>query len=270
MVNRRRLIAALLSVVQSGLGQLYKGEARKALLFAGALTLTRIALPTLHIANTFKGLLLWFVGIFAIYIWNILDAARRPNSDFVRRWYNRWYYYLTFLAVFLSITALFGDFPYKTFRISAASEAPTLQAGDCVVTASRYYQEHPLQRGELVVFHRPRDSRGPKESAEWSYVKRVVAVGGDKVEVRGPKLFLNDQAVEEPFAIWTEGGIKEGEFGPVVVPAGHVFLLGDNRDHSMDSRFWADPFLPVNNVDAKVLYIYFSKLDWNRIGLEVR
>jgi signal peptidase I len=120
------------------------------------------------------------------------------------------------------------------------------------------------------VFTRPLAPDASGDEAGINIIKRVAALPGETVEVRGRKLFINGRSIEEPYARWAEGGLPEGEFGPMAVPANCIFLLGDNRDHSKDSRFWQDHFLPLDYVKGRALFIYWSKHNLNRIGTAIR
>jgi signal peptidase I len=119
-----------------------------------------------------------------------------------------------------------------------------------------------------VVFYRNDDPQTVENEAKDAIIKRVVGLPGDTVEVRGTSVFINGAALDEPFARWAEGGrITGGDFGPEVVPEGKIFLLGDNRDHSKDSRFWEDShYLPIQNVVGRAFVIFWSTYDFWRIG----
>jgi signal peptidase I len=137
-------------------------------------------------------------------------------------------------------------------------------------------------RGDVVVFTRPDDPRTPHEDDSAIHIiKRVVGLPGDTVEVRpgdilerGDKpsgvVLINGNPIEEPYAQWVEGGNPEGQFGPTVIPPGHVLLLGDNRDQSKDSRFWSNPFLDIKRIKGKAVIIFWSWDSPKRIGTIIR
>jgi signal peptidase I len=107
-----------------------------------------------------------------------------------------------------------------------------------------------IHRGEIIVFHYPRD---PSET----FLKRVTAVGGDRLEIRDGVLFVNSQPVQEPYAVHHAPLHNPQEsWGPVVVPDGKLFVMGDNRDNSSDSRDWG--FVPVGNVIGEPMFVYWS------------
>jgi len=107
-----------------------------------------------------------------------------------------------------------------------------------------------VQRGEIVVFQYPRD-------ANLRFVKRVVAVGGDKVEIRNGTVYVNSLAVVEPYAVHHGDPRSRVEnMAPLILPADQLFVLGDNRDNSEDSRFWGP--LPLANVIAEPVMVFWS------------
>ncbi len=183
---------------------------------------------------------------------------------------------LIFIAVFLRASVV------EAFKIPSGSMIPTLKIGDHIlVTKLSYglrlpfmtgylYRWNEPKRGDIVVFTRPDDPLTGEDESDINVIKRVIGLPGEKVEVRGSRLYINDKQLDEPYARWEEGGIPEGSFGPEVVPEDHVFLLGDNRDHSKDSRFWDYPFLEERRIKGRAQIIYFSWDSWRRIGRLIR
>jgi signal peptidase I len=107
-----------------------------------------------------------------------------------------------------------------------------------------------IGRGEIVVFRYPKD---PSET----FLKRVTAVGGDRLEIRSGILYVNSTPVSEPYAVHHAPLHSPQEsWGPTVVPEGKLFVMGDNRDNSSDSRDWG--FVPVHNVIGEPLFVYWS------------
>jgi len=114
-----------------------------------------------------------------------------------------------------------------------------------------------IRRGDIVVFKFPEDP-------ERDFIKRVIGLPGDTLEVRDRRVIVNGSAIEEDYAhyLFPASGDEAGGFetrtryGPVSVPAGHYFMMGDNRDNSQDSRYWG--FLPAHYVKGRALMIYWS------------
>jgi signal peptidase I len=113
-----------------------------------------------------------------------------------------------------------------------------------------------IHRGDIVVFKFPKDP-------ERDFIKRVVGLPGDRLELRQKRLYINDQPVEEPHAHAQPPGATPAatgdlrfNYGPMTVPRDQYFMMGDNRDYSEDSRYWG--FLPASYVKGQALFIYFS------------
>ena len=163
---------------------------------------------------------------------------------------------------------------------------PTLQIGDHLlvnkvlygvripIVGTRYFDFFKPERGDIIVFVYPVDP-------SLDFIKRIVGVPGDIIEIRRKKLFRNGQMVderEETYAQYLDASqnrVPRDNWGPETVPDGHVFVLGDNRDNSRDSRFWG--FVPFANIKGKAFVVYASfdydynwydpdRIRFNRIG----
>lgn len=133
---------------------------------------------------------------------------------------------------------------WQPYLIPSPSMEPSMTPGDRILVNRMAYQWWAPSRGDIVVFAYPKD---PKRT----FVKRIIAAEGETVELRDNKVFVNGSAIQEPY-------VKPGDyppFGPEVVPAGRVFVLGDNRRQSGDSREWG--LLPKNYLLGKAWLIYY-------------
>lgn len=142
--------------------------------------------------------------------------------------------------------------------IPSLSMYPTFEVGDQLAVEKVTKRLKPLYRHEVVVFNPPQAFRdivegqyGDTTKAREALIKRIVAVEGDKVEVKGGKLYINGDRQDEPYVAED----AEYQFGPVVVPPDHVLVLGDNRNHSLDGHIWG--FLPKNNVIGRAVFVYW-------------
>lgn len=164
-----------------------------------------------------------------------------------------------------------------SYRIPSESMVPTLMVGDLLFTWNLPYglrlpfvfdtvwQWGEPQRGDIVVFRRDDDPYTMEDETKINLVKRVVGLPGETIEVRGTVVRINGKELEDKTAIWNLGG--RTDFGPQVIPAGHLVVLGDNRDFSKDSRLWLDgPFLPIDNIRGKAFLVYFSINRLSRVG----
>lgn len=180
------------------------------------------------------------------------------------------------------VLALFiRTFVVQAFKIPSGSMLPTLQIGDHLlvnkflygiripIVGKRILPLRSPQRDDVIVFIYPQD---PSKD----FIKRVKALPGETIEIRNKVLYVNGQAVED------DNGFYEGtpermaraprdNFGPFLVPEGTVFVMGDNRDHSHDSRFWGT--VPIDDILGKAFVLYWSwdskefSPRWSRLGM---
>lgn len=175
------------------------------------------------------------------------------------------------IILFLGIAFILRASIVEAFKIPSSSMEPTLEIGDHILVNKLSYglrlpfRETSVilfrqpQRGDIVVFTLPDDPSTPDTyEPDTNIIKRVMGLPGDRIEVRGMSVYINDKLYEEDerYSRWLEGGKKN--FGPVTVPPGHVLMLGDNRDHSKDSRYWDDPFLDISRIKGRAFIIYWS------------
>ncbi len=170
-----------------------------------------------------------------------------------------------FVAVLLAL--VIRTFVVQAFKIPSGSMLPTLQIGDHLLVSKFVYGlrlpvigtklipwKEPA-RGDVVVFRFPEDR-------SIDYIKRVVGVAGDRVEVRNKQVWVNGKRVDDPHAHYTDSRVMPSSvgprdnFGPVLVPDDHIFVMGDNRDNSYDGRFWG--FVEKRDILGKAMVLYWS------------
>jgi signal peptidase I len=141
----------------------------------------------------------------------------------------------------------------RLYKIPMSSMAPTIAAGERVAADLRYYAHRSPQRGDVVVMRSPVDSL---------IVKRVAAVGGDEIEGKEGRVFVNGEPFEDRFRVDVQelGPAMQriSEFGPQLIPPGKFFVLGDNRKHSWDSRSPDFGLVDRTDIRGKILYVYWS------------
>lgn len=142
----------------------------------------------------------------------------------------------------------------RSFYIPSQSMEDTLLVNDMILVNETVYHFYNPARGDVIVFHPP-----PKAHSEGKdYIKRVVAVGGDTISLKNDVVYINGQPSTEPYKnLKNKDGMDafEADMDPVTVPPGNVFVMGDNRYNSQDSRAW--DFLPVQNVIGKAFVIFY-------------
>jgi signal peptidase I len=171
----------------------------------------------------------------------------------------------------------------QAFKIPSGSMIPTLLIGDHILVNKFIYgTKIPFsdksillfkkpEKGDIIVFKYPED---PKKD----FIKRVIATGGDTLEERNKIIYVNGKEVQESYAYHGDSFIRprgdpRDNFGPLIIPENKVFVMGDNRDQSFDSRYWG--FVDTKEIKGKALIIYWSwdpnnRLRFNRIGRLVK
>jgi len=184
----------------------------------------------------------------------------------------RW---ITELIVIVMVVLLIRAFVAQAYNIPSGSMKPTLLVGDFILVNKLVYGFSEPKRGDIVVFKYPIDPN-------IDFIKRIVALPGEEVEVRNNQVFINGkplplievgrgedngvrkviyeevlpEGIKHKVQFYEDFPFSKRDFGPVVVPPNHYFVMGDNRDNSEDSRYWG--FLPRENIVGKAFVIYFS------------
>ena len=197
--------------------------------------------------------------------------------------------YLEPIVIAVVIALFLRTFIIQAFKIPSSSMEPTLLVGDHLLvnkfiygikiplTDIKLFQFKRPKRGDIIVFIYPRDRSK-------DFIKRVIGTEGEKVEVIRNKIYINDKLIDDRWghyheeSNWMKYLQPIEKFGPVLVPKDSLFVLGDNRDNSQDSRFWG--FVNINAVRGEAFIIYFSwdryaqsllgKIRWTRFGKLIR
>ena len=258
--------AALSNFLGIGLGYVYVGRIELAIAFvAGLVGITAIAgwsrLVFQPLALYALAAVVTFAALFVVTHSGLIAARNRTA---VARPYNRWWFYILWIVVSLFLSqwlvpsrpVLFG---FEPFRIPSSSMAPAVQEGDFVMADTWYFDREDPQYGDLVVFKVP-------GSTDVKYLKRIVGLPGDKIEIRDDVLIRNGQPIAEPYIQLTDQGPERSRnFGPVIMPDDNYFVLGDNRHRARDSRYIG----PIDQslLHGRVVHRWFAYRDsvlWDR------
>jgi signal peptidase I len=240
--------------------------------------------------------LLAVAAIFGVLVAAVLDAARlaaRTGQDYVLQAYNRPAVYvligLMIQGSSIGYALHLRSSLVEAFRVPTNSEYPTIHAGDRLLADKSAYWKTDMSRGDVVIFHPP--------LGDWrqNYIKRIIALGGDTVEIKQGEIYVNDQklprelvsahttlvdvagrAVEgriyreqnagTSYTIFLTGADlpSQGDSGPITVPEDHCYVLGDNRSNSLDSRQFGP--IPYAALRGRADYIYWPADTWSRFG----
>lgn len=258
---RRPWLAGLLSLWGFPVGQIYAGRLKRSLVLW---TIGYVILHNLIYINTFLSLgLAGFVGIWlfrlAFPIFLAIDAfliARRDHNGPLK-FYQRWWFYPLAFAGFMAATHVVASvivfFFIDAFKIPSQSMSPTIMSGDRILVSKLYRKETDLRRNDIVVFR----SEGPESPL---YVMRLIGLPGDQIEMVDEKLLLNGEEWADPHAVLDpELPIypESSHYGPITIPEGTFFVLGDNRRAAYDSRVTGP--IPIDNLYGKAHVIYWSQ-----------
>lgn len=151
------------------------------------------------------------------------------------------------VLIALALVLLLRIFVLRPYEVASHSMTPTLLPGDHVLVGLLDYTFGESERGDVVCFRSP--------SGEGNdFFGRVIALDGDTLELQAGRVYLNDSAESLPEPYLTKSYAEE--FGPVVVPEGHLFILGDNREDALDSRLWGA--LDEELIRGRAVLVYFS------------
>lgn len=168
---------------------------------------------------------------------------------------------VVFIGSFFIVVYLFIMQPNQ---VKGASMEPTFISGDYIMTSKITYKFRPPKRGDVIVFKSPKNP-------DIEYIKRIVGVSGDKVEIKNSQIFVNNNLVPENYIseatnLWDGGYAKEGV--PMTVLENYLFVMGDNRPRSSDSREFGP--VPIDSIIGQVFYRYYpaNKAGWIKNPLE--
>jgi len=178
--------------------------------------------------------------------------------------------YFESLVIAVILALFVRTWVFQAFKIPTGSMENNLLIGDHLIVNKMIFPatmtgleravlpRRDIRRGDVIVFKYPEDP-------ERDFIKRVIGLPGERLELRRKKIYINDKPIEEPYVRFLEPPPAEDAarsddlrawYGPVTVPEHQYFMMGDNRDNSQDSRYWG--FLPETYIKGKALFIYFS------------
>ena len=291
---RKPLFALLMSMVLPGYGQLYNGDVHKAIwLFLGFAVILApgLAFSALYLpdAAMLPSLSIGALLTLGIWLYGMVDAfrtARRRPDHMVQPWQRSGMYAMVFLlcnAVFLPVlNGYVRDHQVASFHIPSASMSPGLLPGDILFADKRYNCpgcKQAVARGDIAIFTYP-------NNRTLYYIKRIIGLPGDRIRIEGTDIRVNgtllthrklDSALGALVTEAVDGREWQVQWGKatgatqaveVVVPPGQVFVMGDNRNASTDSRDFGT--VPLPDVVGRARQIWFSHgpdgVRWNRMG----
>jgi signal peptidase I len=290
MIKKRNpLVAFLLSLVP-GLGQIYNGQPKKAVIFLIIDLLIPIAFGLGELLYKINGLIILMVISISFILYRMIDGIiqARKLINYELRLYNKWYFYLSFF-ILVMIIRIPLDFQastgIQTFNIPTPSMHPTIQPKDKIVTSLKYYDSHQIQQGDIVIFNSPKGG---------IWVFRVIGLPNDSIEIKEGKVYINnylsdltpanEYILDNQEIVEYEESLNQNKkirtlrfknisltssqtFEKIKVPDNEYFLMGDNRDNAYDSRFIGT--IKREDILGRVLYTYWGATS-DRVNIDLR
>jgi len=263
-------VAALLTLLTPGLGHIYLGLVWRGIaLFALVIVAdTLLMFSLMGVLARFWMFAISLAMLFLLWLYIVIDATLRASrmqeqpEQQPARFTTRWPLYIAIAAGAWLITAIpflyaahakaSGQLGY--FHATAGSMEPTLREGEYVLADATYYRNHKASRGDVVVYIHPK-----LEGVH--FIRRVIAIEGDRVAVRGGRAVVNGMMVEEPYVNVGNPQAPYNNMVEVRVPVGTVFVLGDSREQGADSReMAAHGAVPADNLIGRVTDVAFSRV----------
>jgi signal peptidase I len=273
---RKPWLAVLLSFLFPASGYWYCGKfARGILVYLLAVAGANLAVALLVFSDikpmNVAGCVLLCIAIQLIVLIDAYRTAKATQENPVSPIFGKWYLHSAAIlmggVLSFYVTPVFGN--YEGFKIPTSGMENTIMINDHILADLSAYDTDDPQTNDLVIFRFP-----PKP--DQNFIQRCIAGPGQTVELVNKIVYVDNRPIDDPeFSKHTDPGAQEpgsggsprDNFGPLKVPDGHYFMLGDNRDHSYDSRFWGT--VPRELIMAKALRVYLSS-DFDRIGLTLR
>jgi len=301
--RRQPWSAVVLSLIMAGLGHIYCGRFVKGLVLTFlSCIFVPVLFGTLLVSHSsvrIAVIIISFSVSMVIWLFAIIDSwyiAKHTADSYTLKDYNRWYVYVLLVLMgtggSTQISFNVRKNILQAFRVPVASNYPTIIPNDRFLANKLAYKTSDPKRGNLIVFLNPEDRR-------INNIKRVVAIAGDTVEIKEGQLYINDEKLQRQMLAQStldnirievrgeplEGDVFEetngnakykiflagpphnqasSDFAKTTVPAHHCFVLGDNRNHSQDSRHFGP--IPLATVKGRADYLYWPAKDWSRFG----
>lgn len=264
----RKPLAALLLSICPGLGQHYAGHMKRGILLYITLIiaswLAAIAFMSIKSKLSIIFLCVPFAGAGLIAL-DAYACARRQPRDYRLQWFNRpWIYAMVFLTLLFTVNPLMdflvGQHVVRAFFMNSISMTPAILDRDIVLVNKLAFPK----RGEIALIKLGKSKPSAKltQLIDDQLIKRIIAIPGDTLEIRNDEVWVNGQKIDEPYAhfkgVLRFNSAQRSNFGPKLIPAGSYFVMGDNRNESIDSRILG--YIREDQIGGTVTKVFWS---WN-------
>jgi signal peptidase I len=258
---KRRVLAAVLSPILPGTGHWLLGDRRGGVIFFALFCVVILCFWPVRLPKSFIGLQLLVVASMSVCVVAACGAVRVSSAASTRgpRWWLLFFIPLALMISFVHSNWLLRVAGFQIFDVPSTGMQPTVLNADRILIDLRQYRDAKPQPHDIVIFRKD----------GLFFIKRVVAAGGETVEGKDGVLFVNGHQLEEPYVQHVGKPPPElQDFGPTLIPQGELFVVGDNRDVSRDSRLPAFGPVSEQSVAGKALYVLRSTS--KRYGTDLR
>ena len=300
---RNPLLSGFLSLLFPGLGHIYSGSPKRGIFLYTLSWILLFVVILSGLLSSFKGLVTFICLTVGYIIYIAVDAflIAWRSQNYELKSYNRWYIYLIYGLFVLFVPDIIfpitQNLGFRPYNIPTGSMIPTLNVGDHLMVDMKYYNKNEINRGDIIVFELPeKDNENSKKGIH--SIKRVIGIPGDKIDIEERNLMINGKKVDQKYIssysfIDNELSINADKYSekineksfeviylkelssmvkgkieyPITISPENIFVMGDNRDNSYDSRFWG--LMPKKNILGKAKYVYYSTVP-GRIGSTIK
>jgi signal peptidase I len=259
--TNRHLLASLFSATAPGAGQIFLGQRRKGIFLLLIFSAILIGFWPLRIPHFYLGFVFLVFGWIVLYYYAACSAQLARTGPVGAR-PSKWWLLATLPLTVITLSLIAGPVVrasgFKVFTIPSSSMERAIRQGDSLVADMRYYHSRRPERGEVIIFLKDRAF----------LLKRVIATSGDSIQGQNDIIFLNGKEQDETYVEHTSRRPESwmSNFGPIYIPSGKYFVMGDNRDVSLDSRAKEFGLVDARSIVGKPLYVFNS----NRAGKNIR
>lgn len=260
--KRSKILSLLLSILTPGLGHLYNGKFIWAVSIPVVFFIIYEIISYFSLIRSFTFYLIFVLFTIYVYVFSIVHSIvlANRNHNYQLKSYNRVYIYLIWPILYFGLAPLLPtNTSIKPFNIPTNSMENTLKAGDMIFADMDYYNNMEVKRNDIVIFDAP-------EPYGKFMIKRAIAFEGEKISIVNGKIFINDKEYKEINPNIIHESKNYDDIPGIIIPEDHIFVIGDNRPNSIDSRNFG--CIPGEDVKGKPLYIYFSN-SFQRIGIRL-